>query len=124
MYDDTGKRRNQPHYHGGSMTLGELIEALKTMNPDAAVSHGFGKPHSYRGYYDDLSFEPQEQARVGDMLRFAESALGAKFCGYKGGEYQMDEYATCWIAEYGDNSGDGISRQLVEYWRKEAGVAA
>jgi hypothetical protein len=105
------------------MTLGELIEALKTMNPDAEVSHGFGKPRSYRGYYGDVAFEPKANVRVRDMLCHAESALGATFTGYKGGEYQMNSHTDCWISEYGYNSGDGISRQLVEYWRKETGGA-
>lgn len=103
------------------MNLGELIETLKGMNQDGVVSYGFGRPRSYRGYYEDLAFEPVERARVGDMLAFARSALGSTFGGYKGGEYTMHEYSTCWISEYGANSGDGISSQLVAYWKKEAG---
>lgn len=105
------------------MTLGELIQELKQMNPDAVVTHGFGEPRSYRGSYDELAFEPKERANIGDMLGYAEYALGRTFEGYKGGSYEMYEHTVCWISEYGSCSYDGISRQLVAYWKAEADKA-
>jgi hypothetical protein len=105
------------------MTLGELILALKQLNPDAVVTHGFDKPRSYRGYYDQLAFEPKKHARIGNMLAHAESALGGNFQGYKGGWYKMHVHTDCWISEYGTCSNDGISSQLVAYWKAEADKA-
>ena len=40
------------------MTLSELIEQLEKANPAAVVRNGFSTAHSYRGYYEDLAFEP------------------------------------------------------------------
>ena len=83
------------------MKLKSLIDLLSKLPPDAVVSNGFGEPMSYRGYYDQLAFEPKDHARIGDMLAHAKSALGATFTGYKGGEFVMHECTECWIAEYG-----------------------
>ena len=98
------------------MVLRELISWLESQNPDAVVPYGFGEPMSYRGYYDQVAFEPVENARIGDMLEHAKSALGATFFGYKGGEYKMQEYTDCWIAEYGSAKADGIGPTLIKYW--------
>lgn len=83
------------------MSLGELIAALSRLDPELVVPFGFGNPHSYRGYYDELAFEPRENVKVGDMLADARSALGATFQGYKGGDFTMTEYTPCWLAEWG-----------------------
>jgi len=85
-----------------NVKLGELIAYLKTLPPDQRVKHGFTDPHSYRGYYEDLAFEPCEETTVGAMLAAAESALGGVFQGYKGGQYKMTEHTDCWLAEYGN----------------------
>lgn len=98
------------------MNLKYLIEWLEQQNPDAVVPHGFGQPRSYRGYYDQLAFEPLENARLGDMLNYARSALGTTFEGYKGGEYTMDEWTECWIAKYGFSGGDMIGPTLLNLW--------
>lgn len=50
------------------------------------------------------------------MLEHAKSALGATFTGYKGGEYTMNEYTDCWIAEYGEGDGDKIGPTLMKMW--------
>lgn len=102
------------------MTLGELIRALKEMPSDGVITHGFGEPMSYRGYYGDLAFAPRINTTAGEMLAHAESAVGKTFTGYKGGEYTMSEHTDCWISEYGNCSYDGVSTQLVSYWAKEA----
>lgn len=41
------------------MTLGQLIEILESMPADTEI-RGLNCPHSYRGYYYDLAFEPTE----------------------------------------------------------------
>lgn len=103
------------------MCLKDLISWLEKQNPDHVVPHGFANPHSYRGDYYDLAFEPKENARLGDMLTEAKAALGQTFDGYKGGEFTMGEYTNCWISEYGAcGSADGIGATLLKLWELTA----
>lgn len=101
------------------MTLKELIVALEKAPADRIVPHGFSYPHSYRGYYDQLAFEPRENVTAGAMLADAKSALGKTFKGYKGGAYKMDEWTDVWLAEYGC-CGEGIGPTLLRYMLSEA----
>lgn len=50
------------------MYLGDLIDRLKAEDPNKGVPLGFKNPHSYRGYYDCLAFEPAENVTVASML--------------------------------------------------------
>lgn len=95
------------------MTLRELIAALESADPERVVPYGFRDPHSYRGIYADVAFEPAENITVGEMLAAARSALGATFQGYKGGDYTMREYTDCWLSEYGHASGETIGPTLL-----------
>lgn len=97
--------------------LKEIIDFLETLDQEAIVPFGFGEPMSYRGYYDQLAFEPIENARIGDMLTHAKNALGKEFTGYKGGEYIMGECTDCWIAPYGSSGGDKIGPTLLKLWK-------
>jgi len=90
------------------MTLSELIAALEGEDPDLLLPLGFSSPHSYRGIYEDLAFEPVADVTVGQMLADARSALGATYAAWKGGEYTMREYADCWLAEEGHGCGETI----------------
>ena len=96
------------------MNLGELIDQLKKYNPDTKVKLGFGYPHSYRGYYECLAFEPVENTTIGEMLKHAESSLGKTFEGWKGGDFKMDERTTVWIAPMGC-CGERIGPILLQY---------
>jgi len=96
------------------MRLRELIQVLSKVDPDRVLKNGFGGPHSYRGYYSDLGFNPQTNVRVGDMLDEAQNAIGKIFIGYKGGEFKMEEYTECWIAKWG-NTGETIGPILLGY---------
>jgi len=96
-------------------TLGELIKRLTEEDPTRVVPLGFGTPHSYRGYYDNVSFSPKENVTIGEMLRHAKSALGATFSGWKGGEYTMHEFSPVWISEEGCVSGQSIGDILLDY---------
>jgi hypothetical protein len=96
------------------MTLGELIRTLKKVDPNHNVPSGFHRPHSYRGYYEQLAFEPKENCSVKEMLEAAESAVGNTFTGWKGGDYTMDENTDCWISEVG-STGDAMSQLLFDY---------
>ena len=99
----------------GNMTLGKLIEWLEQQDPELVVKDGFGSPHSDRGSYDELAFEPIPEAKIGDMLAYAKSALGATFEGWKGGEYGMCEYTPVHIGNYGE-CGDEITPIHFKYW--------
>ncbi|MCK5604415.1 hypothetical protein KAR91_21170 [Candidatus Pacearchaeota archaeon] len=83
------------------MTLGELIVALESHDQDRVIPLGFNNPHSYRGYYDELAFEPAENVTVGAMLKDAKSALGKTFTGYKGGDYTMNEHTDVHLSFHG-----------------------
>ncbi|MFM9616804.1 hypothetical protein ACKI14_02440 [Streptomyces turgidiscabies] len=96
------------------MTLAELITALEAADPNRVVPHGFTNPHSYRGYYHELAFEPAANVTVSDMLEDARLALGATYQGWKGGDFTMSDTTECWLSEEGRASGDTISALLVE----------
>jgi hypothetical protein len=83
------------------ITLGELIAYLEKFPADARFVVGFGTPHSYRGYYNELAFERQNDVAVRDMLADARGAVGATYQGYKGGRYTMTADAPVWVAAYG-----------------------
>lgn len=104
------------------MGLKELIDALAAADQTHVAPLGFGKPMSYRGYYHSVAFEPVENVTVASMLAHAKSALGATFDGYKGGEYTMSEYTDCYIARYGESSGDMIGPVLVAYLTGRVGA--
>jgi hypothetical protein len=97
-----------------SAMLGDIIDYLKTQDPSKKVRHGLGKPHSYRGYYDQVAFEPVEDTTIGEMLKHAESAIGPTFIGYKGGEYSYDRWTDAWLAQWG-RCGDALSVLLLKY---------
>jgi hypothetical protein len=97
-----------------NMSLGGIIARLEREDPARVLPIGFADPHSYRGYYEQLAFEPRRNISIGDMLEAARSALGATFEGYKGGEYTMHEYTECWISHYGSSSDNKIGPLLLE----------
>lgn len=96
------------------MTLGELIAALEQEPPDKVVAVGFADPHSYRGYYHDVAFEPLRNTTAGAMLAAARAALGATFDGWKGGQYTMTRRTDVWLAVQGD-CGETIGPILLSY---------
>jgi hypothetical protein len=86
------------------MTLGALIAALESVDPERKIV-GLGSPMSYRGYYSDLAFKPSTEAvTVAEALKTARDCMGRVFEGYKGGDFCMGENTPIWSAEYG-NSG-------------------
>lgn len=101
------------------MVLKELIDMLAAHDPTQFVPYGFGKPHSYRGYYDELAFKPIRNTTVGAMLREAQLAIDATYTGYKGGEYKMGEYTECWLAQWG-RTGETIGPVLLAFMLGDA----
>ncbi len=88
------------------MTLGQLIAELEKLPPERTIV-GFGNPHSYRGYYSDLAFEPTEdEITVINLLTSCrEDCMGQKFEGYKGGDFYMTAETPLWISDWGYSSG-------------------
>lgn len=84
------------------MTLGKLIDALKTMPGDVEIVKLYN-PHSYRGYYSDLAFSlaDNESMTALQLLTLCQNCMGHIFEGYKGGEYVMGALTPIWIADYG-----------------------
>lgn len=84
------------------MKLIEIIDELRKHPRNMPVWHGFNKPHSYRGNYSELAFEPIEDTTVNAMLESCCGALGCDFEGYKGGIFTMREDVICHLANYGE----------------------
>lgn len=95
--------------------LGDIIATLEQFPREQVVPLGWGRgsAHSYRGFYEDLAFSPRRNVTVGEMLDEARSAVGKTFSGWKGGEYEMDTFVSCWLALSGDSSGDGIGPAML-----------
>jgi hypothetical protein len=99
---------------GDTYTLGDLIERLGELPHDRTPPIGFGNPHSYRGYYADVAFEPVRGVSFGQMHEAASMAYGRTMTGYKGGEFKMHAGVDCYLAYYG-SCGGGITEALLMY---------
>lgn len=92
------------------LTLGDLIVFLASLPPDDPVE-GFGNPHSYRGYYRDLAWDPDdgaEEETAAGLLRRARDCMGRAFKGYKGGDFVMGELTPLWVSPRGRVSGERL----------------
>ena len=89
------------------MNIKQLKTTLEKFSPDTILVNAPHKPHSYRGYYEQLSFERSgEDATVGEFLALLESCIGKSFTGYKGGEFVMNLDTIVNIADYGNTGGE------------------
>lgn len=90
------------------LTLGGLIKALESVDPERKIV-GLGRPMSYRGYYEDLAFQPDDKpVTVAEAIKMARECMGKVFEGYKGGDFQMGELTPIWSANYGEGSSPRI----------------
>jgi hypothetical protein len=96
-----------------TMTLDELISALAAEDPCRILPLGFSHPHSYRGIYSDVAFEPTRDVTVGQMLADARSAVGTTYQGWKGGDSTMDGYTDVWLSEEGSASDEQLGPILL-----------
>lgn len=102
---------------GGHMTLGNLIDELHKVEDKSlpVILNYFGEevlpsdPHSYRGYYEDLSFglfgPTVNKNTVQIFLDELEECVGYTFEGWKGGEFRMGHDTLVWFSEEGSCSG-------------------
>jgi hypothetical protein len=96
-------RNTRKGYH---LTLGELRTSLAAYSDLTPVTvdrgGGVGREMSYRGYYDDLAFEPIDTpTTVADVSQACLRALSQEYTGYKGGEYRYGDDTPLWLASYG-----------------------
>jgi len=96
-------RQTRSGYH---LTLGALTKELEAVAPGMLVvfDNGFsvGSEHSYRGYYDDLSFESDAvESTAATVLDACRRAAAEIYEGYKGGDFTYDERTPLWHAPYG-----------------------
>ena len=94
------------------MYLSELIERLEKEDPDLVLSPGWHNPHSWRGSYSELAFEPKDAATVAECLAAAREADGSTYQGWKGGDYTMHSYCEVYLAQRGE-IGDAMSDLLL-----------
>lgn len=105
----------QLDHYGQGVNLGDIIDAFAKLDPDTILPIGLHEPHSFRGDYMDLAFEPCTDAKVADILDVLRSAVGETFQGYKGGDYSMDRYSQVWVAPYGSSGADCIGPLLLHF---------
>lgn len=108
------RRTREPVELKPYLTLGEIIARLEQEDPARLLPLGFANPHSYRGDYFELAFEPVRDVTVGEVLAEARFAVGATFQGWKGGDYTMNELSDCWISEHGASSDNKIGPLLLD----------
>jgi hypothetical protein len=102
------------------MTLGQYITILtaatKKICPKTILTQGLGNPHSWRGDYYELAFEPVKNISLGDMLKQANEAVGATYPGYKGGEFTMDKSTPIHIDNHGNwSNGEQMTELLLSF---------
>ncbi len=81
--------------------LSTVIDWLKTRSPEEIPPLGFCNPHSYRGDYAQVAFEPTTGVSVAEMLESCNKALENVFTGWKGGEFTYDLFTQCWLSQVG-----------------------
>lgn len=96
------------------LTLGEVIDRLEQEDPATRIAVGFHRPHSYRGYYDEVAFEVTTAITIADMLNAARGALGATFQGWKGGDYTMSEHTAAWLVQEEGDCGENLGAVLLD----------
>lgn len=90
-------------------TIGEVILLLEAQPQNNVVELDFTDQNpcgltSYRGYYKDLCLDygAYPPIKVSKLLTMFKEADGKVFCGYKGGDFEMDRKTLVWVAPYGD----------------------
>lgn len=94
------------------MNLKDIRFFLEEQPKDKICKYGFKSPHSYRGYYDEVAFEPASDVTVQSMLDCVERALSEEFEGWKGGIYEYDLSTNVHIAFKGYTSDDDFPLEI------------
>ena len=108
------------------MELHEIVQVLEREDPDLVLKKSFGKPHSYRGYYEQLGFEWIKPTTVKAHIKMLRKQVGKTYCGYKGGGFKMDWHTECNFAVMG-STGEPITitaLQGIIYQSRDGSVEA
>lgn len=82
----------EPTTKGHTMNLGEVKAAFDALeNNDFVFTDGFNKAHCYRGYYNEVAFEPAKFVSLAEIKTSLNAAMFETFVAWKGGEYEYDE---------------------------------
>ena len=100
----------------GQMLLGELVNAVHAIpDADAVVTiDGVHTPkhvQSYRGYYNELAIEYEDNPsgiRAEALLDLLAGAIGSTHQGYKGGDYTMHRSTPVWVSHYSTCEGRAV----------------
>ena len=93
------------------MKLSQLFSIFLEMTDTSFVfSQGFDTPHSYRGYYTELAFQPAEDIKLHDIIKSLDRAYIEVFEGYKGGDYKYNMTTACHLAWIGNCTEDDYLR--------------
>lgn len=114
LEDVLGKREDYDNEYKDALTLGQVIDILKKAPQDKEVRHGFGGPHSYRGYYDCLGFIPIGHVQVKEMLYIAKRVVGRTFTGWKGGDFTMTKDTKVYLANVGSTGEPLTEKRLMK----------
>lgn len=96
-------------------TLAELQALLDQCPDNAVVARGFADPHSWRGVYAEVAFEPITNAVIHHMKEAVALALTETFVAYKGGNYRYNPRTACHLdywGEYKDLPWDAVLKCL------------
>lgn len=75
------------------MELHELKKYISGFPEGKLFNYGISKPFSWRGSYDEVAFSIVEESMTREeILANIELAYTKTFYGYKGGEYQYNDY--------------------------------
>lgn len=110
--------RNNSFRSSGQLTLGDLIDALKSVkDKKASVRFDFGymKPkqiESWRGSYDELAInyseDDDDSEKVSHFISRLNQCIGKTFVGYKGGDFVMKKNTPVWVANHGQAANTAI----------------
>jgi hypothetical protein len=84
--------------------LGAVIKQLKKLPKETIFINGFHEPHSYRGYYEQVAFEPFDNVTSEALLMSCEASMEGVYIGWKGGEYTYDKKSIFNVAYEGSTS--------------------
>lgn len=83
------------------MKLNQLLTLIEQQPIERLCEYGFDYPHSYRGYYNHVSFAPKQNVTIGEMLKFVKAAYAHEFTGWKGGENRYNDDTPVHFADEG-----------------------
>jgi hypothetical protein len=91
------------------MSIQELYETILHFDQGVTLFSAPSKPHSYRGYYERLAFEPSiVNSTIGEFRTMLIDCIGKTFTGYKGGKFTMCKDTIVHLAHCGSTGGEII----------------